>query len=105
MTISRHLKFGTTEMLTNQKTKTILNAIKQLRDFRINYMLMDGQFELLWADLADLRITLNTMLANAHIPEIQRRICTIKERIHCIYHRCHRPSSHRNKEEAIIILV
>jgi hypothetical protein len=48
-------------------------------------MLMDGQFESLRADLADLRINLNTVSADEHVPEIERRIRTVKERTRCIY--------------------
>jgi hypothetical protein len=83
MTISCHIKFGTAELLKNQRNKTILNAIKQVksvymrRGFRINHMLMDGQFESLHADLANLQITLNMVSNNKHVPEIKRRICTI----------------------------
>ena len=51
MTISRHLKFGTAEMLKNQKDPALLASIKQVnriyakRGFRIRHLLMDGQFE------------------------------------------------------------
>jgi hypothetical protein len=67
MSISRHIRFGTGEMLQNQKRATILAAIKQIksiymkRGFKLDHMLMDGQFEPLRAKLADLSITLNTV--------------------------------------------
>jgi hypothetical protein len=48
-------------------------------------MLMDGQFEPIRGDLADMQITLNTVLAGKHVPEIERYICTVKERVRCIY--------------------
>jgi hypothetical protein len=91
MAISRHIKFGTAEMLKNQQNKTILAAIKQVhsvyakRGFKIRNMLMDGQFESLRAQLADLNITLNTISADEHVPEIERRIRTVKERTRCVY--------------------
>jgi hypothetical protein len=91
MTISRSLKFGTAESLKNQKDKTILISIKQVksiyakRGFKITHMLMDGQFESLRADIADLQITLNTVSNDEHVPEIERRIRTVKERTRCIY--------------------
>jgi hypothetical protein len=56
-------------MLNNQKTKTILAAIKQVKSiymkcgFHLNHMLMDGQFEPLRADLADLQITPSPMMS------------------------------------------
>jgi hypothetical protein len=91
MTISRNIKFGTAEMLKTQHNKTILAAIKQVksvymkRGFKIKHMLMDGQFESLRADIADLQITLNTVANDEHVPEIERRIRTVKERTRCIY--------------------
>jgi hypothetical protein len=58
MTISRHIKFCTAEMLTNQKNQTILSAIKQVkkiymkRGFQLKHMLVDGQFESMRAELS-----------------------------------------------------
>ena len=91
VTISRGVKFGTSEMLGNQKGKTILDAIKHVitvyiqRGFRITHLMMDGQFETQRADLADLKITLNTVSNDEHVPEIERHIRTIKERTRCVY--------------------
>jgi hypothetical protein len=67
-------------MLQNQKSKTTLAAIKQVksiymkRGFKLNHMLMDGQFEPLQADLANMAITLNTMSNDKHVPEIKRHM-------------------------------
>jgi hypothetical protein len=86
MSLSRHIKFSTAEMLTNQKAMTIADAIKQVkaiymkRGFRITHLLMDGQFETLHGDIAELRITLNTVSADEHVPNIERNIRTVKER-------------------------
>jgi hypothetical protein len=91
MTISRHVKFGTDEMQKNQQNKTILAAIKQVkiiylkRGFQVTHMLMDGQFESLRANLANLQINLNMVSNDEHIPKIKQRICTVKERTRCIY--------------------
>ena len=91
MTVSRHIKFGTAEMLQNQQSKTMLAAIKQVkgiymkRGFRLNVLLMDGQFEVLRGDLAEMQITLNTASNNEHVPEIERYIRTTKERTRCVY--------------------
>jgi hypothetical protein len=91
MTISRHIKFSTAEMLKNQKSATILAAIKQVksiymkRGFHLSHMLMDGQFEPIRAVLADLQITLNTVSRDEHVPEIERHIRTTKERTRCVY--------------------
>jgi len=91
MTISRHIKFGTAEMILDQKNKTILTAIKQVksmymrRGFIIQTLLMDGQFESLRGDIADLQITLNTVSNDEHVPDIEQYIRTTKERARCVY--------------------
>eukprot|EP00978_Attheya_sp_CCMP212_P043302 scaffold280126_cov62-Attheya_sp.AAC.1 len=46
---------------------------------------MDGQFEPLRSELADLRINLNVVSNDEHVPEIERHIRTTKERVRCIY--------------------
>lgn len=91
MTISRNIKFYTAEMITNQKMPTILHAIKQLkaiymkRGFNITTILMDGQFEPLRTDLAGLNISLNSVSRDEHVPEIERAIRTVKERVRSVY--------------------
>jgi hypothetical protein len=88
VTISRHIKFSTSEFLPNQKTVTLVGAIKRLyqtyakRGFQITILLMDGQFnkDNLDGEIAGYGITLNTVSAEEHVPEIERQIRTIKER-------------------------
>ena len=46
---------------------------------------MDGQFEPLRGNLAELGILLNTASNNEHVPEIERQIRTVKERTRAIY--------------------
>eukprot|EP00978_Attheya_sp_CCMP212_P049346 scaffold651883_cov181-Attheya_sp.AAC.1 len=46
---------------------------------------MDGQFEPLRVDLAELQMNLNTVSRDEHVPEIERYIRTTKERVRCIY--------------------
>jgi hypothetical protein len=48
-------------------------------------MLMDGQFQPLHAAMADLQIILNMVSNDEHVPEIERRIRTVKERTRCVY--------------------
>jgi hypothetical protein len=91
MTISRNIKFGTAELLANQTNKTILSAVRQVkalymkRGFRLNHMLMDGQFESIRGDLSLMQIELNCVSADEHVPEIERHIRTVKERCRCVY--------------------
>ena len=46
---------------------------------------MDGQFEPLRRDLAEMGIQLNTVSIDEHVPEIERQIGTLKERARAIY--------------------
>jgi hypothetical protein len=81
ITILCHIRFGTGEMPQNQQSKAILAAIKQVKSihmkhgFKLDHMLMDGQFEPLQAELTDLAITaVNTVLNHEHVPEIEQHI-------------------------------
>ncbi len=64
-------------MPQNQQNKTILTAIKQVknmymkRGFNLTTLLMDGQFESLRGDLASLNIRLNTVASDEHMPEVR----------------------------------
>jgi hypothetical protein len=53
--------------------------------FKIVAALMDGEFETLQGDLADLGITLNTAAPDEHVGDIERYIRTIKERVRAMY--------------------
>ncbi|GAX21402.1 hypothetical protein FisN_28Lu124 [Fistulifera solaris] len=110
VSISRAIKFGTAEFLLNRSAKNLFAAIEDVhrryiqRGFRIREILMDGEFEPLRGDIATLKITLNTeetvstvtpspdestTLNNAaaaeHVPEVERYIRTVKERVRCVY--------------------
>jgi hypothetical protein len=90
-TVSHHIRFSTSEMITDQKAPTLLESIKQVRNFyaqrgfRIVNCIMDGQFETLRGDLADLNIALETCGHDDHVPEIERHIRTLKERARAVY--------------------
>ena len=65
-----------------------IQAIHQIylqRGFQIRNAFMDGQFEPLRGNLAELGILLNTASNDEHVPEIERQIRTVKERIRAIY--------------------
>jgi hypothetical protein len=89
--ISRSIKFCSAELLLNRQVATILTSIKRIaslykkRGFTLTTLLMDGEFEPLRGDLADMGITLNTASRDEQVPEIERHICTLKERIRCVY--------------------
>ena len=91
MSISRHIRFGTAQHIKNQQGTTIFNGIQSIhqvylqRGFRIHNAFMDGQFEPLRGNLAELGILLNNASNDEHVPEIERQICTVKERTWGIY--------------------
>eukprot|EP00984_Skeletonema_dohrnii_P018431 scaffold8615_cov89-Skeletonema_dohrnii-CCMP3373.AAC.1 len=87
MTISKHIKFGSSDRLFNMKNETILDHFKaivgaySLRGFRVTIVLADGQFETMRSDIADLHAHLHIVARDEHVAEIERFIRTIKERI------------------------
>ena len=65
-------------MITDQKTPTLLQSIKQVRNyyaqrgFRIVNIILDGQFEPMQGDLKELSIlALETCGHDNHVPEIE----------------------------------
>ena len=88
VTISRNIRFSTSEFLTDRKSDTIFKAITHVhqtyakRGFHTEVILMDGEFDKdgLVGDVAELGITINCVAAEEHVPEIERHIRTIKER-------------------------
>ena len=90
VTISRAIKFGTVAWLKNAKPDTILKHIKDVykiyvqRGFKLEIVEVDGQFEPLRGDLAEIGINMNKCSREEHIPVAERRIRTIKERSRCI---------------------
>jgi hypothetical protein len=91
MTISRSVHFGTSESLANQSSKTSMAALEKVkqvynqRGFPILHIMMDGQFENLQGDLADIGIGLNTVSNDEHVPNIECHICIMKERTRIMY--------------------
>jgi hypothetical protein len=91
VTISRNIKFCTVQLIPDQKNKTLIDAVRHVRStymkrgFQIESLLMDGQFETIRGDLAEMQITLNTVARGEHVPEVERHIRTIKERARSVY--------------------
>ena len=91
VTISRNVKFGTSELITGQKAGVLMTAIKQVQDiytkrgFKVDTLLMDGQFEPLRAPLSGIGVSLNTVARDEHVPEVERWIRFIKERMRAIF--------------------
>ena len=87
MTISRNIQLATSTNIKNQSSKMILVTIKMIKKvcdqhgFKITQINMDGQFETLCGDLAEMQINLNVASNDEHVPEIERHIRTIKEQM------------------------
>jgi hypothetical protein len=90
ISISRAIKFGTVAWLKNAKAETILAHIRNIRNiyvsrgFILEIVEVDGQFEPLRGNLAEMGITLNKCSREEHIPVAERRIRTLKERCRSI---------------------
>ena len=88
---SRKMLFSTAEMLYNRQAKVIAKAIKNIlsyystRGFQIEIAIMDGEFEVLRGELADLNIYLQATARDEHVGDIERHIRTIKERCRAVF--------------------
>jgi hypothetical protein len=91
VTVSRSIRFGTTERLVSRKSgvvaKALVNVVRfyRQRGFRVKECHGDGEFEALRADVADVHAQLNVTSENEHVPEVERYIRTIKERCRAVY--------------------
>jgi hypothetical protein len=90
VSISRAIKFGTVAWLKNAKSATIIENIRAIRNVYVNrgFVLeiieVDGQFDPLRGDLAEMGVTLNKCSREEHVPVANRRIRTLKERCRSI---------------------
>jgi hypothetical protein len=86
VSISRATKLGTVAWLKNGKTDAVLKHIKDVhkmhvkRGFTLEIVKVDGQFEPLRGELAEMGITLNKCSSEEHVPVAERRVRTLKER-------------------------
>ena len=87
-TISRNIAFTTIEVIKNRKLHaTILPCIKRVknvyryRGFRTKQLITDDEFKPIKTDLLGMGIVLNSSSANEHVPEVERNIRLIKERV------------------------
>ena len=86
-TISRDMKFGTVEALNNQQITTVADKLKTVinlyshRGFSVDAITADQEFEQLrpWYPM------LNCAGADEHVPEVERYIRTVKDRVQSTY--------------------
>ena len=87
VTLSQHLQFMTTENMPNRKVVSFQNALEHVlttcnnRDFVVTDMRMDLEFDPLRDWLDNRNMTLDCPSAGEHVPQTERRIRTVKERI------------------------
>ena len=58
--------------------------MKQRGGFRVITALMDGEFQHMWDDLADIGMILNTTARDEHVGNVERFIRTLKEQMRAI---------------------
>jgi hypothetical protein len=91
VSISRNIRFATIEALPNRTGANLVKAIKSIvqiyrqAGFKVTMALMDGEFDKIRGDLADMGIVLNETARDEHVGDIERFIRTLKERIRAIY--------------------
>ena len=83
--MAHDIKFSTAQKLDSQKTPMLLDVVKKIQQvyqcqgFEIVHLLMGGQFEPIFGDLASRGITLNMVANDEHVPEVERCNRTLKE--------------------------
>jgi len=82
MTTSRAIHFGTAEMIKNETKSTLIKSIQQIIH---TYVLGDRQFECIRSHMELQEINLNITGRDVHVPEIERFICTVKERARAVF--------------------
>jgi hypothetical protein len=91
-TISKRIKYRTAEFVANRKISTLedklTNVIKmyQRAGFKVSTIYCDNEFSPLRKILLDQNISCNVASAQEHVPDIERSIRVIKERIRAVWH-------------------
>ena len=80
ISLSRNIKFATIEAIPNNKTSILVKGmlailqIYQRNGFNVEVALMDGEFGHLHGELGGMGVTLNEMLQDEHMSDIERFI-------------------------------
>jgi len=89
-TTACNIHFCTAELVKDMKNNTLIMSIEQViqayqtRGFKIQAKLADRQFQHIQQIIEQKGIRLNICVANEHVPEIERYIRTVKERVRSI---------------------
>ena len=87
ITISRNLKFGTVEAISNRQVTTIIAKLRSVCQvyhhwgFQVSVLLGDPEFEPIRSAFPQL----NCCAADEHVPDIERYIRTVKDRVRSTY--------------------
>ena len=90
VTISRAIKLRTVDMISSTSNKVILASLQQVfkiydsRGFQVSHLLADSGFQGIARDILPIRY--NPSSAGEHVPEIERNIRTLKERVRSTIH-------------------
>ena len=90
VTISRAIKLRTIDMISSTSNKSILTSLRQVfqiyesRGFNISHLLADSGFQGISRGILPTR--LNPASAGEHVPEIERSVRTLKERVRSTIH-------------------
>ena len=91
-TISRNIYFGIAKALSDQSNKSLIAAFQNVRRiysagrFRIQFILLDGQFETACKALPNaLKTDPNITGQDEHVGDIKRYIGVVKQRVQSIY--------------------
>jgi len=90
ITISCNIHFGTADIVKDMKNNKLITSINQVIKayqacgIKIKVILADGQFRHIQQLVEQKGIVLNICTANKHVPEIERYIKTVKERVRSI---------------------
>ena len=90
LTISRDIQFTTVERLVDKRTTSLEKGLLKVcglykrRGFVVKTCLADLEFESTRGILTKNQVILNTCAPSEHVPEIERRIRTVKERVRAV---------------------
>lgn len=91
ITVAKNIKSTMIELLDDRKKEIILESIDDViniyktRGFNIKCVLMDREFVPLTEDLRARNISSNPTSTNEHVPEVERQIRVLKERVRGLY--------------------
>ena len=91
LTVSRHICFHTVHQIDNRLNKTLISCLETVmklyktKGLKLTHILSDGEFRHMNNEIiTKLQTSLNCTAAGEHVPEAERAIRVIKERVRCI---------------------